>query len=337
VLVFTEYRDTLRHVRNTGVPGAAVLHGGLSRAERASAVEAFTRGEARILLATDAAGEGLNLHHRCRIVVNVELPWNPVRLEQRTGRVDRIGQQRRVHTFHLVAHDAGERAVADHLDARRADAESDLGDQAAARIDVSREVERLRIFRRLRAASRRSSHAWGGESNRRLQGDAQATAVCIGGRSGWPAELGGAPTVVFRVELLDPAGRAVASRIVPLCVALGDARIRSRAELRRFVTTLTSLDLATYDARLTDWADANISLANAFWERCRTRELAIVERSDLRRGAYRQQSLFTHRMDPDAETDRGARSSAVAQFRLTTGMRRRRVAVSATPVLLLLP
>ena len=50
--------------------------------------------EGGVLLATDAAGEGLNLHHNCRVVVNLELPWNPMRLEQRIGRVDRIGQTR---------------------------------------------------------------------------------------------------------------------------------------------------------------------------------------------------------------------------------------------------
>jgi hypothetical protein len=60
-------------------------------------------GEASLLLATDAASEGLNLHQRCRLIVNVELPWTPVRLEQRIGRVDRIGQRLPVHAIHLVA------------------------------------------------------------------------------------------------------------------------------------------------------------------------------------------------------------------------------------------
>jgi superfamily II DNA/RNA helicase len=55
-----------------------------------------------LLLATDAASEGLNLHHRCRFVVNLEIPWTPLRLEQRVGRVDRIGQARRVHAWNLV-------------------------------------------------------------------------------------------------------------------------------------------------------------------------------------------------------------------------------------------
>ena len=63
----------------------------------------FVSGDARLLLATDAASEGLNLHHRCRLVINLELPWTPVRLEQRIGRVERIGQARRVHAVHLLA------------------------------------------------------------------------------------------------------------------------------------------------------------------------------------------------------------------------------------------
>src|SRR5574341_373469 len=66
------------------------MHGGLTRRERSEAVGRFTHGDARLLLATDAGSEGLNLHHRCRLVVNLELPWTPLRLEQRAGRVDRI-------------------------------------------------------------------------------------------------------------------------------------------------------------------------------------------------------------------------------------------------------
>ncbi|RPH59538.1 MAG: hypothetical protein EHM89_10500, partial [Acidobacteria bacterium] len=101
VVVFTEYRDTLQHVADTirAADGISIIHGGLDEAERLRARAAFTRGECRVLLATDAAGEGLNLHHRCRLVINLELPWNPTRLEQRIGRVDRLGQMRRVHAI----------------------------------------------------------------------------------------------------------------------------------------------------------------------------------------------------------------------------------------------
>jgi hypothetical protein len=103
-IVFTEYRDTLQRLASVlSHIDAVQLHGGLAPHERASALHRFTRGEARLLLATDAGSEGLNLHHRCRLVVNLELPWTPLRLEQRAGRVDRIGQQRRVHALHLVA------------------------------------------------------------------------------------------------------------------------------------------------------------------------------------------------------------------------------------------
>ena len=103
VIIFTEYRDTLESLRAAAGADAAVLHGGMDRFERADAVHEFTSGLARVLLATDAAGEGLNLQQGCRLVVNLELPWNPMRLEQRIGRVDRIGQRRTVHVINLLA------------------------------------------------------------------------------------------------------------------------------------------------------------------------------------------------------------------------------------------
>ena len=78
----------------------------------------FTAGSARLLLATDAASEGLNLHHRCRLVINLELPWTPVRLDQRAGRVDRIGQARTVHAIRLVAAGTCEESIVARLASR---------------------------------------------------------------------------------------------------------------------------------------------------------------------------------------------------------------------------
>ena len=134
VLVFTEYRDTLEHLRahlaRSAGPDACppvVVHGGLTSAERRDALGHFTAGDARLLLATDAASEGLNLHQRCRYVVHMELPWSPVRLEQRTGRVDRIGQPRRVHALHLVAGRTEEEAPVARLLRRMTRADSALG------------------------------------------------------------------------------------------------------------------------------------------------------------------------------------------------------------------
>ena len=130
VIVFTEYRDTLAHVehvvRSLGKP-TVILHGGLSRRERSAALRAFDAGERAILLATDAAGEGLNLQGACRIVINLELPWNPMRLEQRIGRVDRIGQRRTVHAFHLVAAGTGEQRLLEGLRDRIARARTEVG------------------------------------------------------------------------------------------------------------------------------------------------------------------------------------------------------------------
>ncbi len=113
VIVFTEYRDTLTRLAERAVAAGhdvLVLHGGLSARERAGVQRTFNE-HGGTLLATDAAAEGLNLHHRCRVVVHFELPWNPARLEQRVGRVDRLGQASVVHELALVAAHTAERLV----------------------------------------------------------------------------------------------------------------------------------------------------------------------------------------------------------------------------------
>jgi superfamily II DNA or RNA helicase len=129
VIVFTEYRDTLRHVLSALSPAVrcTALHGGLDRDGRGSALREFEAREARVLLATDAGGEGLNLHAHCRLVVNIELPWNPVRLEQRIGRVDRIGQQRTVHAINMVSGGGFEETLVARLAARVEQARAALG------------------------------------------------------------------------------------------------------------------------------------------------------------------------------------------------------------------
>lgn len=127
VIVFTEYRDTLDALRDVVGEDASVLHGGMDRLERAAAINAFNAGSARVLLATDAAGEGLNLQHRCRLVVNLELPWNPMRLEQRIGRVDRIGQRRTVHAINLLASGTAESGLLTSLVRRLDRARRDVG------------------------------------------------------------------------------------------------------------------------------------------------------------------------------------------------------------------
>ena len=120
VIVFTEYRDTqdALGVALARVAPLACLHGGMTAEERRDALDRFGRGAARVLLATDAAGEGLNLQASCRIVALYELPWTPARIEQRIGRVDRLGQQLRVHVWHLVGRRGEERRHLARLAAR---------------------------------------------------------------------------------------------------------------------------------------------------------------------------------------------------------------------------
>jgi superfamily II DNA or RNA helicase len=104
VVVFTEFRasaDALEHALRR-VRSLAVLHGELSPVERRDALRRFLHGRASVLIATDVGGQGLNLQVRARWVINLELPWNPARLAQRIGRVDRIGQTRRVYATILV-------------------------------------------------------------------------------------------------------------------------------------------------------------------------------------------------------------------------------------------
>jgi SNF2 family DNA or RNA helicase len=115
LVIFTEFRDTLEYLyeRLNAYLGQAdqivVIHGAKNREARRQAEEDFRNDpEKRILLATDAAGEGINLQ-RAHLMVNYDLPWNPNRLEQRFGRIHRIGQKEVCHLWNLVA---GKRARA---------------------------------------------------------------------------------------------------------------------------------------------------------------------------------------------------------------------------------
>jgi hypothetical protein len=117
LVLFTEHRDTLNYLRERigallGRPEAIVtIQGGMGREERRKAQESFTHDkETEILLATDAAGEGINLQ-RAHLMVNYDLPWNPNRLEQRFGRIHRIGQTEVCHLWNLVAKDTREGEV----------------------------------------------------------------------------------------------------------------------------------------------------------------------------------------------------------------------------------
>jgi superfamily II DNA or RNA helicase len=129
MIIFTEHRDTLEYLADRirallGRPESVVtIHGGVKREERRKIMELFSQDpEVRVLVATDAAGEGLNLQ-RAHLMVNYDLPWNPNRIEQRFGRIHRIGQTEVCHLWNLVAVDTREgmvfQSLLDKIEAQR--------------------------------------------------------------------------------------------------------------------------------------------------------------------------------------------------------------------------
>ena len=135
LVLFTEHRDTLNYLERQigsllGRPQSVVLiHGSMGREERRKAQERFRHDpDVQVLLATDAAGEGINLQ-RAHLMVNYDLPWNPNRLEQRFGRIHRIGQTEVCHLWNLVAEETREGDVYHRLLSKLEEARAALGGQ----------------------------------------------------------------------------------------------------------------------------------------------------------------------------------------------------------------
>ncbi len=135
LVLFTEHRDTLNYLesRITTLLGrkeaVVIIHGGMGREERMKAQESFRHDpEVQVLLATDAAGEGINLQ-RAHLMVNYDLPWNPNRIEQRFGRIHRIGQTEVCHLWNLVAEETREGDVYRTLLEKLEEARKTLGGQ----------------------------------------------------------------------------------------------------------------------------------------------------------------------------------------------------------------
>jgi SNF2 family DNA or RNA helicase len=135
LVIFTEHRDTLNYLQTRietllgRKQSIVIIHGGMGREERMKAQEAFKHDpEVQVLLATDAAGEGINLQ-RAHLMVNYDLPWNPNRIEQRFGRIHRIGQTEVCHLWNLVAEETREGDVYRRLLEKLEEARNALGGQ----------------------------------------------------------------------------------------------------------------------------------------------------------------------------------------------------------------
>ncbi|MDQ2074769.1 helicase-related protein [Haloarcula sp. H-GB4] len=127
ILVFTEYTDTLDYLRDTVLEDldVAEVHGGMDQDSRRTEMERF-EDDCQVLLATDAAREGLNLQF-AHIMVNYDLPWNPIRIDQRMGRLHRYGQDETVHIYNLFIRNTRESDILDLLVSKLQQIESDTG------------------------------------------------------------------------------------------------------------------------------------------------------------------------------------------------------------------
>jgi superfamily II DNA or RNA helicase len=351
-VVFTEYRDTLLRVQETLGRPCEVLHGGMTRPERLAALERFTTGTPSLLLATDAAGEGLNLQRTCRLVVNLELPWNPMRLEQRIGRVDRIGQTRRVHVVHLLAREA-ESTVLARLERRIAVARHDVGAANPLGVDDDRALVREILggdrfessgqeppVARVPPTTLRSVSLEGdaeAEANRvaaartlQRNGDEQAVAQ-VGGcgpllaRAGrWQTRLAlrGRALTVWRVVAADGSGRQVGSVLAGVLADPG----RCGDDLRHSV-----------EQRTAAWRERLASTHRAFVNVLLTRERAR-NREDSVGPPLSQPGLFDLRETRERLAALGAREDAARNWtaRLSTIELRRELTFLPPRLLLVL-
>lgn len=139
ILIFTESRDTLEYLeKKTREWGylTNTIHGGMKLEDRIKAESVF-KNETQVLVATEAAGEGINLQF-CHLMLNYDIPWNPNRLEQRMGRIHRYGQHEEVYVFNLVAEDTREGMVVNKVFQKIEEIKRAMGDDKV--FDVISEV-----------------------------------------------------------------------------------------------------------------------------------------------------------------------------------------------------
>ncbi|TEH40321.1 helicase-related protein [Pseudomonas aeruginosa] len=117
VLIFTEYRTTQNYLREAladhyGSDQVELINGSMQHAERREAIKRF-EGQGGFLISTEAGGEGINLQSKCHVMVNYDLPWNPMRLVQRIGRLYRYGQKKKVVVFNIQQTDSLDQNIVD--------------------------------------------------------------------------------------------------------------------------------------------------------------------------------------------------------------------------------
>lgn len=178
LVIFTEYKTTLDYLRRRLLqryqdPSRILtLTGGMDDTERSAIKQAFNDpiSRVRVLIATDAAAEGLNLQETARLLLNMDVPWNPARLEQRNGRLDRHGQARDVDIFHFTTQDDADLQFLAYVIAKVDAMRDDLGSVG--------EVFEAAFERRFIA----------GEASETVQGDLDATLERVKNRAAIPRD-----------------------------------------------------------------------------------------------------------------------------------------------------
>lgn len=129
ILIFTQYRRTqewLKERLEAQGERVAQIHGGLNLDERKAQRE-FFEGTGTIMISTEAGSEGANLHRKCHLEINYDIPWNPMRLLQRIGRLDRYGQKRKVRVVNLRAPSSWDSEIALRINQKLLTVQQDMG------------------------------------------------------------------------------------------------------------------------------------------------------------------------------------------------------------------
>ena len=346
-IVFTEYRDTLLHLCRAihGVATVIVLHGGMTREERLAALATFERADRAVLLATDAAGEGLNLQGRCRLVVNLELPWNPMRLEQRIGRVDRIGQTRTVHAFHLVADRTGELRILDSLHCRVARAREDVGAADPLGTLEERAPAPEAGWAGLLISPENQRETWTEAARlqraRAIANDAvnitagRGPLVISARRARLRAALGAKALLVWRLSWENAAGSAVESTLIAVTIA-GVPRPGSRADARSTVRELAAVVAPAIESLAPEWRERSVEMVRALAAARLAREREILSRIVSEPRDRFQPGLFDRRVERRHDLRRAEAAEMRREIANRIALVERTTAVSSAPPALLL-
>lgn len=335
IIVFTEFRDSLEACRVVLEPVTPLvcLHGEVDARERRVRADMFVDGRARVLLATDVAGEGLNLQGPSRLVVTLEWPWNPLRLEQRVGRVHRLGQTRAVHAIYLTAAQSYEDTVVARALERAGRAAADLS-SAAGPLEAGVEADVLGLDPATSAPdpgivppSTMDAQAWD-EAGRLDQlrrwgrrGGPLPSHLSVWAR---PRRGPGTTRLVAIVEVRRTAGGAPRScHVVPIDITLHAAPVHRRQW--RIVCRRVAADPRVRQAAIE--ATREVSSIDP-WTGVRARLTAIREACRARAPRSVQPSLFDRRAVRDA---RGLEAVTVEWEARQAELERRLATASSAP------